>query len=101
MALPRTPHEFDEAPQPLLPLYNPTAHQGLLKEGCASPIPLHVLGESKGRLVPPPELARQCAQALFGRTTKRYGGGTWPRSPCYVDDGGPQTPSLLWVAGEE
>ena len=48
-----TTHEFDKVHQQFLALYNATAHQGLLKEGFASPIPLHVLGESKGRLVPP------------------------------------------------
>ena len=53
LALTRTPCEFDEAHQRFLALYNTTAHQGLLKERFASPIPLHVLGESKGRLVSP------------------------------------------------
>src|SRR5712691_2474340 len=52
LALTRTPGEFDEAHQQFLDLYNTTAHQGLLKERFASPIPLHVLGDSKGRLVP-------------------------------------------------
>ena len=53
LALTRTPCEFDEAHQRFLALYNTTAHQGLLKERFASPIPLHVLGASKGRLVSP------------------------------------------------
>src|SRR6266704_2612278 len=53
LALTRTPCEFDEAHQRFLALYNSTAHQGLLKERFASPIPLHALGDSKGRLVPP------------------------------------------------
>jgi hypothetical protein len=101
LALTRTPHEFDEAHQQFLALYNTTAHQGLLKEGFASPIPLHVLGESKGRLVPPQELARKFAQALFVRTTNRYGCVTLHHAHFYVDDGVPQTPILLWVAGEE
>ncbi len=101
LALTRTPCEFDEAHQRFLALYNSTAHQGLLKERFASPIPLHVLGDSKGRLVPPQELARKFAQALFVRTTNRYGCVTLHRSHFYVDQGLAQTPVLLWVAGED
>jgi len=101
LALTRTPCEFDEAHQRFLALYNSTAHQGLLKERFASPIPLHVLGDSKGRLVPPQELARKFAQALFVRTTNRYGCVTLHRSHFYVDQGLVQTPVLLWVAGED
>src|SRR6266481_968244 len=101
LALTRTPGEFDEAHQRFLALYNSTAHQGLLKERFASPIPLHVLGDSKGRLVPPQELTRKFAQALFVRTTNRYGCVTLHRSHFYVDQGLAQTPVLLWVAGED
>ena len=101
LALTRTPHEFAQAHQRFLALYNSTAHQGLLKERFASPIPLHVLGASKGRLVPPQELARKFAHALFMRTTNRYGCVTLHRSHFYVDEGLAQTPVLLWVAGEE
>jgi hypothetical protein len=101
LALTRTPGEFDEAHQQFLTLYNPTAHQGLLKERFASPIPLHVLGDSKGRLVPPQELTRKFAQALFVRTTNRYGCVTLHRSHFYVDQGLTQTPVFLWVAGED
>jgi hypothetical protein len=101
LALTRTPHEFDQAHQQFLALYNSTAHQGLLKEQFTSPIPLHVLGESKGRLVPPQELARKFAHALFVRTTDQYGCVTLHRSHFYVDQGLAQTPVLLWVAGEE
>jgi len=100
-ALTRTPQEFDEAHQRFLALYNTTAHQGLLKAHFPSPIPLHVLGESKGRLVPLQELTRKFAHALFVRTTNRYGCVTLHRSHFYVDHGVPQTPVLLWVAGEE
>ena len=53
LALTRTPHEFDEAHQRFLALYNTTAHQGLLKERFASPIPLHVLGDEQGAPVSP------------------------------------------------
>ena len=101
LALTRTPHEFDHAHQRFLALYNSTAHQGLLKERFASPIPLHVLGESKGRLCAPQELARKFAHALFVRTTNHYGCVTLHRSHFYVDEGLAQTPVLLWVAGEE
>jgi len=101
LALTRTPHEFEEAHQRFLDLYNTTAHQGLLKERFTPPIPLHVLGESKGRLYPPPELVRKFAHALFVRTTNRYGCVTLHRSHFYVDQGVPQTPVLLWVSGED
>ena len=87
--------------QRFLDLYNTTAHQGLLKERLTPPIPLHVLGESKGRLYPPPELVRTFAHALFVRTTNRYGCVTLHRSHFYVDQGVPQTPVLLWVSGED
>ena len=99
-ALPRTPHEFAEAHQRLLALYNTTAHQGLRQAGCTSPIPLHVLGERQGRLVPPEDRARQFAQALWVRTPNRYGWVTLHHAHFDVDDGGPQTPILLWVTGE-
>jgi Homeodomain-like domain/Integrase core domain len=101
LALTRTPREFAEAHQRFLALYNTTAHQGLLKERFVSPIPLHVLGDSKGRLVPLQELTRKFAQALFVRTTNRYGCVTLHRSHFYVDQGLAQTPVFLWVAGED
>lgn len=101
LALTRTPREFDEAHQRFLALYNTTAHQGLLKEQFVPPIPQHVLGESTGRLYPPQELRRKFAHALFGRTTNRYGCVTLHRSHFYVDQGVPQTPVFLWVAGED
>jgi len=100
-ALTRTPHEFDEAHQQFLALSNTTAHQGLLKERFTPPIPLHVLGASKGRLSPPHELLRKFAHALFVRPTNRYGCVTLHRSHFYVDQGVPQTPVLLWVSGED
>jgi len=70
-SLTQTPLEFEEAHQHFLELYNTTAHQGLLKEQFASPIPLHVLGEAKGRLYTPQELERKFARALFPRITNR------------------------------
>lgn len=101
LALTRTPREFAEAHQRFLDLYNTTAHQGLLKERFTPPIPLHVLGESKGRLYSPQELGRKFAHALFVRTTNQHGCVTLHRSHFYVDQGVPQTPVLLWVSGED
>ncbi len=101
LALTRTPREFEEAHQQFLALYNTTAHQGLLKEQFASPIPLHVLGESQGRLMPPQELDQKFAHALFPRITNRYGCVTLHRYHFYVEQGLPQTQVLLWVSGNE
>jgi len=101
LALTRTPLEFEAAHQRFLALYNTTAHQGLLKERFTPPIPLHVLGEAKGRLYTPQELERKFAQALFPRTTNRYGCVTLHRSHFYVDQGLPQQQVLLWVHGQE
>ena len=53
------------------------------------------------RLYPPQELAHKFAQALFVRTTNRYGCVTLHRFHFYVDQGLAQTPVLLWVAGED
>ena len=100
LALTRTPREFEEAHQRFLVLYNTTAHQGLLKAQFASPIPLHVLGESKGRLIPPQELDQKFAHALFPRITNRYGCVTLHRYHFYVEQGLPQTQVLLWVSGD-
>src|SRR5881398_3685409 len=68
-SLTRTPWEFERAHQDFLQLYNTTAHQGLLKEQFTPPIPLEVLGEARGRLSTPDELARKFSRALFPRTT--------------------------------
>jgi transposase InsO family protein len=100
-ALTQTPLEFEEAHQHFLELYNTTAHQGLLKEQFASPIPLHVLGEAKGRLYTPQELERKFARALFPRITNRYGCVTLHSYHFYVDQGLPQKQVLLWVYGQE
>lgn len=100
-ALRQPPREFDHAHQRFLALYNSTAPQGLLKERFASPLPLHVLGDSKGRLLTPQELTRKCAHALFVRTPNQYGGVTRHRFLFYVDQGLAQQPLVLWVAGEE
>jgi hypothetical protein len=100
-SLTRTPREFEEAHQRFIELYNTTAHQGLLKAQFASPIPLHVLGDAKGRLYTPRELERKFSRALFPRTTNRYGCVTLHSYHFYVDQGLPQKPVLLWVYGNE
>ena len=100
-SLTSTPLEFEQAHQDFLELYNTTAHQGLLKEKFASPIPLHVLGEAKGRLYTAEELDRKFARALFPRTTNRYGCVTLHSYHFYVDHGLPQKQVLLWVYGQE
>jgi transposase InsO family protein len=96
-SLTQTPLEFEEAQQRFLERSNTTAHQGLLKEQFTSPIPLHVLGEAKGRLYTPQELERKFARALFPRTTNRYGGVTLHSYHFYVDQGLPQKQVLLRV----
>ena len=98
-SLTRTPWEFERARQDFLPLYNTTAHQGLLKEQFTPPIPLEVLGEARGRLSTPDELARKFSRALFPRTTNRYGCVTLHSYHCYVEEGLPKTQVLLWVYG--
>ncbi|MEE8300884.1 MAG: helix-turn-helix domain-containing protein [Candidatus Tectomicrobia bacterium] len=100
-SLTRTPLEFEQAHQDFIQLYNTTAHQGLLEEQFASPIPLDVLGEAKGRLYTPEELERKFARALFPRTTNRYGCVTLHSYHFYVEAGLPKTQVLLWVYGTE
>jgi hypothetical protein len=65
--------EFEQVHQACMHTYHTTAHQGLLKEQFTPPIPLEVLGETKGRLYTPDELARKFVQVLFPRTTNHYG----------------------------
>jgi hypothetical protein len=100
-SLTRTPLEFERAHQDFMHLYNTTAHQGLLEEPFASPIPLDVLGEAKGRLYTPDELEHKCARALFPRMTNRYGCVTLHSYHFYVEEGLPTTQVLLWVYGNE
>jgi hypothetical protein len=72
-SLSTTPLEFEQAHQALMELDNTTAPQGLLKDRCAPPMPLVVLGEAKGRLYTPEEVPRKVSRALFPRTTNPYG----------------------------
>ena len=86
--------------QSFIQTYNTTAHQGLLKDRRLPPIPIEVLGAGRGRIYTPDELTRYFAQAIFLQTTNRYGCVTLHRSHFYVEEGLPQTPVWLWVAGE-
>jgi transposase InsO family protein len=100
-ALCLTPIEFEQAHRQFLELYNSTAHQGLQQEQFESPIPLHVLGEAKGRLYSAEELERKFSRALFPRTTNGYGCVTLHSYHFYVEEGLPKTKVLLWVYGNE
>ena len=100
-SLTTTPVEFEQAHQAFMETYNTTAHEGLLKEGFHPPVPLQVLGEAKGRLYTPEELARQFSRALFPRTTNQYGCVTLHSYHFYVEAGLPKTRVLLWVYGEQ
>ncbi len=98
-SLARTPAELEERHQAFIQTYNTTAHQGLLKDRRLPPIPVEVLGAAKGRLYTPEELARHFSQAVFPRTTNRYGCVTLHSYHFYIEAGLPQTQVLLWVAG--
>ena len=100
-SLSTTPMECEQAHQAFMELYNTTAHQGLLKDRFAPPIPLQVLREAKGRLYTADELTRKFAQALFPRTTNQYGCVTVHSYHFYVEYGVPRTQVLLWVYGEQ
>lgn len=96
-----TPAALERVHQAFLRTYNTTAHQGLLKDRRLPPIPVEVLGTAQGRVYAPDELARHFSQAVFPRTTNRYGCVTLHRSPFYIEAGLPQTQVLLWVAGTQ
>jgi transposase InsO family protein len=72
-SLAQTPLELEPRHRAFIQTYNTTAHQGLLHDRRLPPLPDEVLGEAKGRLYAPEELARHFSQALFPRTTNRYG----------------------------
>jgi len=86
-SLSTTPAELEQAHQACIRLYNTTAHQGLLKEGFDSPVPVHVLGQAKGTMYTPAELSRQFSRALFPRTTNQYGCVTLHSYHFYVEEG--------------
>jgi transposase InsO family protein len=96
-SLTQSPSEFEQVPQAFLKTYNTTAHAGLIKDGFATPIPLVVLGDAKGRRYSEDALAQKFSRALFPRTTNRYGCVTLHHYHFYVAEGLPQTHVLLWV----
>jgi putative transposase len=100
-SLTTTPGEFERVHQTFIETYNTTAHQGLLKDQFDPPIPLHVLGEAKGRMYTQEELARKFSRALFPRTTNRHGCVTLHSYHFYVEAGLLQTQVFLWVYGEQ
>jgi transposase InsO family protein len=100
-SLTQTPIEFEQVHQIFMQTYNTTAHQGLLKDKFAPPIPLQVLGEAQGRFYTPDELARKFSRALFPRTTNQYGCVTLHSYHFYGEEGLPKTQVLLWVYGEQ
>jgi hypothetical protein len=99
-SLARTPTALEQVHQTFIQTDNTTAHQGLLKDRRLPPIPVEVLGAARGRLYTPDERTRHCAQAVFLRTTNRYGCITWQHSHFSVEAGLPRTPVWLWVAGD-
>ena len=93
---------MEQAHQAFIQTYNTTAHQGLLKDRRLPPIPVEVLGTAKGRVYTPEDLARHFSQALFPRTTNRYGCVTLHSYHFYCRGrGSPSTQVLLWVSGEQ
>jgi hypothetical protein len=100
-SLTQTPAELEQVHQRFIQTYNTTAHEGLVQEGFASPIPLHVLAEAKGRPYSADELARKFSRAVFPRTTNPYGCVTLHSYHFYIEEGLPQTQVLLWVYGEQ
>jgi hypothetical protein len=100
-SLARTPAELEERHQAFIQTYNTTAHQGLLKDRRLPPIPVEILGTAKGRQYTLEELARHFSQAVFPRTTNRYGCVSLHSYHFYVEAGLPHTQVLLWVAGTQ
>jgi hypothetical protein len=100
-SLARTPVELEQRHQAFMQTYNTTAHQGLLRDRRLPPIPIEVLGAATGQRYTPEELARAFSQAVFPRTTNRFGCVTLHSYHFYVAAGLPQTQVLLWVAGTQ
>ena len=96
-SLARSPLDLEQRHQACIRTDNTTAHQGLLKARRLPPIPAEVLGAATGRLYAPEELARAFAQAVFPRTTNRYGCVTLHGYHFYVEEGLPHTQVWLWV----
>jgi transposase InsO family protein len=100
-SLARSPLALAQCHQAFIQTDHTTAHQGLLKDRRCPPSPAQVLGETKGRMDTPEELARAFAQAVFPRTTNRYGWVTLPSDHFYVEEGLPHPRGWLWVYGAQ
>ena len=100
VSLATTPMEFEQRHPAFIQLDTTTAHQGRLKEGCDPPIPLHVLGEAKGRLYAAEDLHRQVVHHLCRRPTNRYGCVALHHSHCHGEAGRPQPPVRVWLSGD-
>jgi transposase InsO family protein len=100
-SLSQSPVELEQTPQAFIQTSNTTAHQGLLKDGFDPPIPSAVLAAAQGRTYSQEELVRKFSQALFPRTTNRYGCVPLHSYHFYVEQGWPTTQVLLWVYGEQ
>jgi hypothetical protein len=100
-SLATTPWELEQRHQAFIQTYNTTAHQGLLRERFAPPLPLEVLGTAQGRIAAEEELSRKFDHHLFPRRTNRYGCVTLHSYHFYLEEGLPHTQVLLWVSGEQ
>jgi transposase InsO family protein len=96
-----TPSDLEQRHQAFIHTYNTTAHQGLLTDQRLPPIPVEVLGAAQGRRYPQEVLAEKFAQALFPRTTNRYGCVTLHSYHFYIEAGIPKSQVLLWIYGEQ
>lgn len=100
-SLARTPGAVEQRPQACIQTYNPTAHQGRLKDQRLPPIPVEVLGTAQGRTSAPDGRAEKFAHTFFPRPTNRYGCVTLHRYHVYVEEGVPKTQIFLWISGEQ
>jgi hypothetical protein len=88
-SLAQTPAELEQQHRAFIQTYNTTAYQGLPHDQRLPPMPIEVLGTAKGRMYAPEELARHFSQALFPRTTNRYGCVTLHSYHFYIEAGLP------------
>jgi transposase InsO family protein len=100
-SLTTTPLALEQRHQAFIRTDNTTAHQGLLKERFAPPLPLGVLGGATGRVYTEEELSRRFDHHLFPRRTNQYGCLTLHSYHFYLEEGLPHTQVLLWVSGEQ
>ena len=100
-SLTTTPAAFEQAHQAFMATYNTTAHQGLLKDQFDPPIPLKVLGRSKGEPIALRNSAVSFRTTSFLARRIRDGCVTLHRYHFYVEQGLPTTPVLLWLSGDQ